>query len=74
MIQLHTQWVLNELTLFVIQDVALHVSDLTGPPSESLNSCMWVMVRGIASSMSFVRPVHSHRRTVYDCVPAGRMT
>jgi hypothetical protein len=47
MIQLDTQWDPNELTLLVIQDVALHVSDLTGPSSGTLNSCMWVMVRAV---------------------------
>jgi hypothetical protein len=52
MIQLDTQCVLSELTLFVIQNVVLYVSDLTGPSSGALNSGMWVMVRGIA-----IRPV-----------------
>jgi hypothetical protein len=69
MIQLDTQWVLNELTLFVFQDVALHVSDLTGPSSGALNSCMWMMIHGIASSMPFVRPVHSRRKNYVLPIP-----
>jgi hypothetical protein len=47
MIQPDTQCVLSELTLFVIQDVALHVSDRTAPSSGALNSCMWVMVHAV---------------------------